>query len=611
MCGILGLFGTPWQTQARTLLDSIATRGPDGRAVLELEDAVLGHTRLAVIDVASGQQPMRAADGRYAIVFNGEIYNYRALRRELEQQGYRFLTHSDTEVLLHGYAHWGRALLERLDGIFAFALWDTQARTLFAARDRMGVKPFFYSAHNGLVIASTLEPFFQIDGFPRRLDYEALRDYLAFQTVLAPHTFLREVRQLPPASWLSYDASHRRIDSGRYWTIPTPADRAPPFEELVQRIDSAVARSVERQLVADVPLGAFLSGGIDSSLMVHYMAQAGARPLKTFSMRFHEQGFDETTHALAVAQQYGTEHHVIDAPDIGADQLAAAIHALDQPLADPAYVTTAELSRLTKQHVTVAISGDGGDELFGGYPRFLDQDSDHPARAWRAALHWLIERKMMPGSLLRRSLSGQDLLFYRKVELGPYASSRKSMAQYLSPAAWPQCHGEKTLGLWTQLIHDFGGRMDTASLMRADLWTYLSENCLMKTDRASMAHGLEVRVPLLGNDVLDAVLTLPASAHFDPDGKTLLRALARKYLPEQVWNRPKHGFSVPLNSYFNGPWRRICEDHLSRIETLAPFLDAGAIRKLWHDARTGRASKRLIYTFIVLLIWLDRHELSP
>jgi len=609
MCGIFGLIETPWRGSATAALDTLRARGPDECKLLDLGEAILGHTRLAVIDLAGGHQPMRSPDGRYAIVFNGEIYNYRALRVELEAVGYVFVTHSDTEVLLHGFAEWGERLTPRLDGMFAFVVWDARERVLFAARDRMGIKPFFYSIASGFAFASTLAPFLSLTGFPRGLDYEALRDYLAFQAPLAPHSFLAAVRQLPPASQLTWAARSGRLDVRRYWSIPSPTGPAPDREELLATVDTALADSVRRQLVADVPLGAFLSGGIDSSLMVHYMAQAGARPLKTFSLRFAEQGFDETPHARAVAERFGTEHHVLDAPAIDGPAFATSIRELDQPLADPAYVMTHALSRLTRAHVTVAISGDGGDELFGGYPRFREEETAFPRRFGQDFLRQLVEGGWLPGALLRRALYGRDRVFYRHVELGPWPVGRKSLKRYLTPQAWASCAPERTLELWRDLVHSFGGRVDTAGLMRADLWTYLSENCLVKTDRASMAHGLEVRVPILGNGVLDAVLGLPAKAHFDPEGKAVLRELARRHLPETVWNRPKHGFSVPLQDLFNGAWRDVGEEALNRTADIAPFLDADRVRALWRDARRGRGSRRLAYTFIVLLLWLDRHGL--
>lgn len=607
MCGIAGLIATPWQDSAAAALATIRSRGPDEQQLWQDADAILGNTRLAVIDPDGGHQPMRSADGRYVLVHNGEIYNFRELRAELEARGHVFATRSDTEVLLQGFAAWGAQLPARLDGMFAFAVWDVAERALFAARDRIGVKPFFYSTHRGLAFASTLQAFFALRGFPRRLDYEALRDFLAFQVCLAPHSFLREVRQLPPAAWLRWRAADGRCELQRYWEIPRPAARVPERAETLEQIDQALRESVRRQLVADVPLGAFLSGGIDSSLMVRYMAEAGARPVETFTLAFAQQDYDETPQARAVAEAFGCRHHVLEAPRIGGDAFAAAIRALDQPLADPAYVMTHALAQLTRRHVTVAISGDGGDEMFAGYARFADEAARHPARLGQASARRLLDAGLVPGALLRRTLHGRELLLYRRVELGPWRAGRKSLAAYLAPDALANGRPEATLQLW----RDLAGGMDTASLMRADLWTYLSENCLAKADRASMAHGLEVRVPMLGNPVLEAVLGLPAALHYDAGGgKALLRELARRSLPQAVWDRPKHGFSVPLRELFNGAWREAGEAALSRCAVLAPFLDAQAVQRLWQAARAGRGSRRLAYTFVVLLLWLDVHPLE-
>jgi len=610
MCGLMALFDTPWQSSYQAAFASIKSRGPDASTTWSDDRALLAHHRLSVIDLASGSQPMRTTDSRYAMVFNGEIYNYRELRAELETLGVVFATQSDTEVILYGYRVWGEGVLPRLNGMFAFVIWDSVEQCVFAARDRLGIKPLFYSTVHGLALASTLKPFFHLDGFPRRIDYEALRDYLASQFVLAPHSMLRDVRQLPPASWMRYDTRDGKLSIERYWQIPSAQRAAPDQQDILAEVDAVLQRSLQRQLIADVPLGAFLSGGIDSSLIVHYMAQAGVNPIETFSVRFKQAAFDETMYAKAVADKYGARHHIIDAPDIGADALVSAITLLDQPLADPAYVMTSELARLTRSHVTVALSGDGGDELFGGYARFLEQESDYPASAWRNALRRLIDLGLLPGALLRRSLSGKEMMLYRRVEAGPWKASRKSLKRYLSADAWQACHPEETMKLWRELTAGFGGQMDTASLMRADLWTYLSENCLVKTDRASMLHGLEVRVPFLDNDVLDVVLKLPASVHFAGGDKMILRRLAQKYLPEVVWQRPKHGFSVPLHDYFNGQWRAVCEDYIARSEQIAPFLNAAGVTQLWHAARLGRASRRLAYSVVVLLMWLDGNLVS-
>jgi len=610
MCGILLTVGDSFRADFDAALAALKSRGPDAREVLAHGDALLGHARLAVIDLAGGRQPMRTADGRLAMVYNGEIYNFAALRRELEAAGHAFATRSDSEVLLTGYRHWGEALLDRLDGMFAFAIHDRQDGSVFLARDRLGIKPLFWGEHaNGLVAASTLAPFFALKAFPKRLDAEGLRDYLAFQAPLAPHTLVLGIRALPPGACLKW-----RVGAGatvsQWWAIPDATEKAPDREALVAETDALLAQAVRDQLVADVPLGAFLSGGIDSSLVVHYMAQAGAAPLKTFSVRFAEAGFDESPHAHAVADKYATEHHVLDAPELTADALASALADLDQPLADPAYIPTWALSRLTRQHVTVALSGDGGDELFGGYPRFLDGADRYPDSLGKKVLRTLLRHGLAPASLRRRALAGSELLLYRRVELGDYPGSRKDLRRYLAPETARAARPNHTLELWRELAARHGD-YDRGALLRADLWTYLSENCLAKTDRASMAHGLEVRVPLLANAIQDRMLRLPAGVHFDAGGgKALLRALARKHLPETVWNREKHGFSVPLRANFAGPWRDWGDAQVAATASRAPWLAAGPLTALWQEAQQGRGNVRLMYTFAVLLAWLETHPLE-
>ncbi len=610
MCGILITVGDAFRIDFDTALASLKSRGPDTREVLIHGEALLGHTRLAVIDITGGRQPMRSTDGRFAMVYNGEIYNFAKLRQELETVGHTFTTHSDSEVLLTGYQHWGEAVVHRLDGMFAFAIHDIQDGSVFLARDRLGIKPLFWGEHtNGLVAASTLAPFFALHTFPKKLNAEGLRDYLAFQTPLAPRTLVRDIHALPPGTCLRWKTG--TISTPRqWWTIPDPTEKAPDPQSLIEETDRLLTQAIRDQLVADVPLGTFLSGGIDSSLIVHYMAQAGARPLKTFSVRFAEAGFDESPAARAVADQYSTEHHILDAPELGVDTLTAALADLDQPLADPAYIPTWALSRLTRQHVTVALSGDGGDELFGGYPRILDTADHYPDTPAKRLLRTMLRHGLAPANLSRRALAGPDLLLYRRVELGDYPGSRKDMRHYLAPELATAVRPQATLELWRELASRHGN-YDRAALLRADLWTYLSENCLTKTDRASMAHGLEVRVPLLANALQDRMLSLPASVHFDAGGgKALLRALARRHLPEAVWNRKKHGFSVPLRGNFAGPWHEWGAAQVTAARTHAPWLATGPLTALWQESQRGKGNVRLMYTLAVLVSWLEKHPLN-
>lgn len=613
MCGIFGIIGSAWSEDFDRALDSLAHRGPDARGLWRHGPATLGHRRLAIIDLTGGAQPMVSDDGRYVLTFNGEIYNYRQLADELRSAGVAIHTHSDTEVLLKALIHWGRDALVKLDGIFAFGFWDRLAETLFLARDRFGIKPLYYSTCRGLVFASTLEPFGHLTGFPRKLHYPALREYLANQYIPVPMTILQDVAALPQACWLKYEAKTQSLRQGRYWDVPRPKTTATPLAELTDRVDAALALSVQRQMVADVPLGAFLSGGIDSSLMVHYMAQASRQPVKTFCIRFASIGdYDESRYARAVAAQYGCEHHELDAAELDGEHWAQAIARLDQPFADPAYLALLALSQLTRRHVTVAIAGDGGDELFAGYPKYLEVEQAYPAGLGRRLLRDAIEQGWVPGGgrFLRRALSGREKVLWKRSLLGPWRTSRKSLGRFVRREYWPWVQPDQTMQPWLQECLRFTGRLDHEGLMRGDLFTYLSDNCLIKTDRASMLHALEVRVPMLGNPVADLILPEPASVKLQHGLKTILKRLAADHLPREVWDRPKHGMAVPLKHSFQGPWRKQGQAWVDACGELAPFLDQAMVRRQWHATLHGRAEVQLTYALLALLGWLAANRLE-
>ncbi|MEM6458708.1 MAG: asparagine synthase (glutamine-hydrolyzing) [Planctomycetota bacterium] len=620
MCGLLTMFGDTFADDFDDALDTLASRGPDERGVWVEPEAEqggvrLGHRRLSIIDLAAGQQPMALAPqhplhDRYRIVYNGELYNAGELRDQLEAKGHPFATRCDTEVLLAGFVEWGADVLPRLDGMFAFAVYDRRERCVFAARDFFGIKPLMvHASGGGLILSSTLAPFFRLRRFPRRLDPAAVREYLACQSVPSPMTILRGVRSLEPGTWLRWTVGDERGESGRFETIPGPSASQPSPDDFIEATDAALRESVRRQLVADVPLGAFLSGGIDSSLMVRYMADTASGSVKTFSVRFpFGKGYDESGAAEAVAERFGCEHHVLDARDITGDALAAAWAELDQPLADPAYLPTRALAELTRRHVTVAVSGDGGDELFGGYDRYALTEDRYPDTPGRRAIRQLVAARLLPGAMGRRGLAGRERMLWDRVKLGPFPGTRKDMIPLLSPDFRGEARVGDTMGLWLGWLNCFAedGAATADTLMRADLHSYLSENCLAKTDRASMAHSLEVRVPMLGRPVADVALPVHASVKLANGPKSALVALAKRHLPGAVWDRPKHGFSVPLRGYFAGAWRDRCNDWLARCETLAPFLDARAVRRRW---RRGDDT-RTLYTLIGLLAWLDLHDVD-
>lgn len=613
MCGVLVTIGERWSNDFEAALDTLTSRGPDDRGVWADGDVRLGHRRLSIIDLShAGHQPMSTPDGRYHITFNGEIYNFTDLRRDLEAEGVAFTGHSDTEVLLHAVARWGvNETLPRLDGMFGFAVWDATKQTLIAARDRFGIKPLYYSTVDGMIVSSTLAPFWKLRDFPRKLHYPALRDYLAAQSVFTPDAILRDVHALPQGAVLRWSRKTGEKHVESFWDIPPAQPTDLTFDEIADRCDAALAESVRRQLVSDVPVGAFLSGGIDSSLMVYYMQQCSRQPVRTFSISFPGlEKYDEARYARLAAEQMGTQHVELSASEADFDTFRKLAAELDQPLADPALLPTMALSELTRQHVTVAISGDGGDELFGGYDRFLQTEDLWPDRRRHQLCRALLNMGLLPRQLFSKGLRGRDRVLWQRVRLGPWPRSRKAIEPLLSPDAYAQCDIDRTLHRWRDLTLRYGSGMGSDALMRSDLWTYLSDNCLVKTDRASMCSSLEVRVPILGNPVVDAVLPLHADLKMAGGLKPILKALAGRHIDPRVWDRPKHGFSVPLKRYFNTTWKSGCEQLISESRDIAPFINHAALQRQWDRTINGRGDARVTYTLLLLIEWLRTHPVT-
>ena len=568
---------------ARRALDTIAHRGPDASGEWRDHDVFLGHRRLSIIDLTTGGQPMASADGRYALIFNGEIYNFVELRDQLSSHGVVFRTRSDTEVILEGYRRWGAAVVERLHGMFAFVIWDRALRRAFGARDRLGIKPLCWSVQRGaLIVSSTLEPFRVLpdsDGF----DLHAVRDLMTFDYIPAPRTVLRGVRKLEPGSRFEWRFGDPEPRIDRYWSPPLadPAAMPPEEEELEELLD----RAVKRQMVSDVPIGAFLSGGIDSSLLVAFMARHCGSPVRTFSVAFAEGNVDEAPIAARVASQFGTDHTVLRAEDLGAESLLELLGRLDEPFGDPTLVPTYMLSAMTKRHVKVALSGDGADEVFGGYPKYLLGHADYPTPPFSSAVRRVLGavswRPRGVGRFYGRTLSSEDRIRFAWSRYGDFPVFRKDLRQLLAPRYKDAVDIEAYFEPWERRARRYGARFDADVLMRTDLETYLSENCLVKTDRASMLASLEVRVPYLDETILDRILSLPVERKIRGGQlKALLLPIARRLLPREVWDRPKHGFTVPLDTRLAGAWRPAVEALLEWGESNVDLFDYGYLRRL-------------------------------
>ena len=616
MCGFFAIFQDAPRISldaARRGLETIAHRGPDASGEWREGCVFLGHQRLSIIDLASGAQPMQSVDERYVIVFNGEIYNFVELRAELERKGALFKTRSDTEVILEGYRCWGPAVVERLHGMFAFVIWDRRRQAAFAARDRLGIKPLAWARDGrALVVASTLEPFAALDRF-RRLDPIALRDLMAFDYVPAPRTTLEGVNKLEPGTLFEWRPGDAGPSLKRYWSPPL-ADPAAPVPDDVE-VEQLLDRAVKRQMVSDVPIGVFLSGGIDSSLLVAMMARHSSTPVRTFSVRFREGGVDESSIAHQVAKQFGTNHTVLNAEEVGADALLETLGRLDEPFCDPTIIPTYSLSRLTRCEVKVALSGDGGDEVFGGYPKYLlgerRRDALPFASTLRGSLQALPWRPRGVGRVFWRALSTEDRVRYQWSRYGSFPVFRKDMRQLLAPAYWTLAEIDRYFEPWERHARRYGRLVDTDLLMRADLGTYLSENCLVKTDRASMLASLEVRVPYLDEMILDRILPLPAERKIAGGQlKTLLMPVARRLLPSEVWDRPKHGFTVPLHVRLAGAWRPAVERMLAWGESNFPLFDYRYLRRLHAISTSGGTIGRDLWNPFVVLAWVSAHRVT-
>jgi asparagine synthase (glutamine-hydrolysing) len=609
MCGFIAILqDSPVVNvpRARCALRTLAHRGPDASGEWHEGNAFLGHRRLSIIDLASGDQPMQSANDRYIIVFNGEIYNFLELRALLTRQGAIFRTHSDTEVILEGYRRWGANVVNHLHGMFAFVIWDRLRSSAFGARDRLGVKPLCWAMHHGaLIVSSTLEPLVALGEFGR-LDPIAVRDLMAFDYIPAPRTILEGVRKLEPGSRFEWHFGSDEPRIERYWSPPQASTESsvPDEFELEELLDHAV----KRQMISDVPIGAFLSGGIDSSLLVALMARHSSTPVRTFSVAFSEGDVDESPIAEIVSRQFGTDHTVLHAEEVSSQALLELLGRLDEPFCDPAFVPTYALSEMTRRHVKVALSGDGGDEVFGGYPKYLLGKPDRRPQPLSSLFHYSLRilpwRPRGVGRVYERTLASQELIRFLWSRYGNFPVFRKDMRQLLVRPYLDAAEVDDFFEPWERRARRYGQQFDTDVLMRTDLETYLSENCLVKTDRASMLASLEVRVPYLDETMLERILPLPAHQKItNGQLKALLLPIARRLLPREVWDRPKHGFNVPLDIRLAGTWRSAIEAALDWGESHLDLFNYRYLRRL-HAINTAEGGIGWeLWNPFVLLAW--------
>ena len=622
MCGIVAILEVGRAgSVSRGLLDrmaqAIAHRGPDEQGLWVEGPIGLAAQRLRVVDLATGQQPLANEDGSIRLVANGEIYNADALRRALLAAGHRFASRTDTEVILHAYEDDGPACLDRLEGMFAFALWDGPRRRLVLARDRFGEKPLYYARlPHAFLLASELKALLVHPDVSRELDSRALVHYLAHEYVPAPHAIFRAVRKLPPAHYMTVEADGTEtID--RYWAPPRPTGPAPPAPEAAEEVVGRLRRSVASRVLCDVPWGCLLSGGIDSSLVTALAAEASSAPVKTFAIGFDEPTYDERRYAAAAARRFGTEHHetVVRGEDAAA-LLPEVARVFDEPFADASSLPAVLLSRLAREQVTVVLSGDGGDELFCGYPT---QTAHRAAEAYRRLPR--LARRAVAAAAERLPTSHRYMSFDFALRRFLRDAARPAVerhlrwmgsfppegqARLLAAEAQREARLADPYATAREAVAAWGPETASDVATALDLLFYLADDNLVQADRASMSVALEVRAPFLDRAVAEYALRLPAVLRRGLwRTKPLLRRAARSLLPAPIWRRPKHGFGVPTGAWLRGPLRQLAVELLEpgRLRRQGLF-DPPYVSALLDRHLRGVANHRKeLWTLLMFELW--------
>ena len=627
MCGICGqvLFDPEARVdpaELRRMTEAIIHRGPDSDGYY-LEDTVgLGMRRLRIIDLETGEQPIANEDGSLWIVLNGEIYNYVELRPELEARGHVFRTRSDTETILHLYEDYGPKCLEHLNGMYAFAIWDRRRRELFIARDRLGIKPLFYAVQPGgrLIFGSEIKSLLQTD-ISREPDYLGLHDYLSLFYVPTPRSAFKEIHKLPPGHWLRCRADGT-VQIERYWDVPFPTEGTGPRSErqpraaYVEQIRHLLRESVRRQLRSDVPLGVFLSGGLDSTSVVAFMSELLDQPVRTFSIGFQEPSYNELPEARLVAQAFETEHHeLVVEPDL-TDLIPKIVLHFDEPFADYSAIPTYLVSQMARQEVTVVLSGDGGDELFAGYQTHY---AYRVARLYRLLPRLLRDRVIAP--LVKRLPTSTDRVSFdfmaKRFVTGAHLPFERGHYWWKVILNEDEKRGLYAADLFHQVQRDsyevFAPYFDAVrgahplnQLLYVDTHTFLLDDGLVKVDRMSMAHSLEVRVPLLDHELVEYLAQVPPTLKSSGlNTKSLLRDVVRPLLPPTIVKGKKKGFTPPLPVWLKNDLRDFVQDTLSpaRIRDMG-LLRPEAVSQILDDHFAGRRdNNRPIWTILCFVLW--------
>lgn len=610
MCGICGIVQDPPGPidvgALESMAESMIHRGPDGYGYHVEAGVGLGHRRLSIIDLDGGCQPMFNRDQSLAVVFNGEIYNYKELQADLKLRGHTLATSSDTEVLIHLYEDFGPNLVDHLNGMFAFAIWDKRKRTLLIARDRLGEKPLYYYFHEGtLFFASELKALLRHPGVPRNVNSEVLDDYLTYGYVPGERCIITGVKKLAPGHRLIWNRGKLNIES--YWDVRFDQNNNESDADRVEHLRHLMGESVRMRLRSDVPLGVFLSGGVDSSAVAAFAQEVSDRPIQTFSVGFEDGAFNELPIARQTAELLGTEHHEIMVTEAGADILPELAYHLDEPFADPSALPTSYICREARKHVTVCLSGDGGDELFAGYHRYRQ------AKAY-ARVDWIpqpIRRAVFGGisAAMPQYLWGRGFLSRLSASaagryLGQICTfTQAERAKLLAPGLGGGVQSRP----WMLEPYFANGAPDlVARLQFADQKTYLPDDILVKVDRLSMSHSLEVRVPFLDHHVVEYVNSCPTSSKLrNGESKYLLKQIVRGRIPDKVLSGPKRGFGIPIRHWFRNGWANYAHDLLlSPSARLNQFMDSDAICNVVEVHSKGmRDFSKRIWALVIFEHW--------
>ena len=618
MCGIAGIVDL--NSVEKDLLiqmrDSMVHRGPDDSGIWINADRTVGlaHRRLSIIDLTeAGRQPMSDSQGRVWITYNGEIYNFKEIRRELEAKGYSFRSRTDTEVIITAYKEWSTDCLQKFNGMFAFAIYDEEKKIIFMARDRVGKKPLYYANYNGrFAFASELKALLKDCSLPREIDIRALNCYLTFGYIGGERSVFKSIRKLPPAHALLYDFKEIRI--WNYWEPQLLSELTHSEEELLEELESLLEDAVRLRMISDVPLGAFLSGGIDSSLIVAMMSKVSGEPVKTFSIGFEEDKYNELPYARVVADHFGTEHYEIIVKPDAFSILPQLVEQFDEPFADTSLIPTYYVSKATREYVTVALSGDGGDELFGGYTHYLGTLGNYyiakfipsAIRSGVSAMAEMLPEKLMgKRQLLRLRYNPYEAFINRTTHLYFGERYRRNI---LKPEVLAELKDDflepenSRLSYLDRVKGDF-----ISSLTFTDFKTYLPDDILVKVDRASMLVSLEVRAPLLDYRIVEfSFRKIPGNLKVKRMTlKYLLKRLARKILPNKLEINRKQGFSIPVSEWFRGELFHKVREILLDSNDL--FLRKSYIEKLLIEHRNGINHGGRLFTLLSFYLWQEKY----